>query len=138
MRALCVLLVFVPLAVLGFRLQSAGARGRLTCDGKPAANTLVKLFDEDDGGIDDLMDSKKSDGQGSFQLSGSTRELTPIDPKLNIYTSCQKGMNPCKRKITIKIPNSYIHNGGHVEKWYEMGSMELSGKFPGEKHDCIH
>ncbi|CAG9531766.1 unnamed protein product, partial [Cercopithifilaria johnstoni] len=27
--------------------QSSGARGTLTCNGRPAANVLVKLYDDD-------------------------------------------------------------------------------------------
>src|SRR5690242_4303192 len=40
--------------ILG-RAQSAGVRGRLMCDGRPASGVKVKLYDEDDGGIDDKM-----------------------------------------------------------------------------------
>lgn len=31
------------------RTQSAGVEGTLLCDGKPLANVLVKLYDEDRG-----------------------------------------------------------------------------------------
>lgn len=38
------------------RLQSSGVEGYLTCEGKPAANVLVKLYDDDRGiDADDLM-----------------------------------------------------------------------------------
>lgn len=29
--------------------QAAGAKGKLTCHGKPAANVLIKLYDDDRG-----------------------------------------------------------------------------------------
>uniref|UniRef100_A0A7E4VFB2 Transthyretin-like family protein n=1 Tax=Panagrellus redivivus TaxID=6233 RepID=A0A7E4VFB2_PANRE len=119
-------------------LQSAGARGYLTCNGKPLKDVLVKLYDEDDGGVDDLMAKTKTDAKGYFSLSGSESELFTIDPKLNIYHDCNDAMKPCQRKITIKIPNRYIAVGNFNNKFFEAGTMELSGKYPGEKRDCIH
>jgi hypothetical protein len=48
-----------PAPLFGFgigRTQSAGAEGILLCEGKPAANVLVKLYDDDRGiDTDDLM-----------------------------------------------------------------------------------
>lgn len=48
------LLVFVPIAFCAVgglvgRTQSSGARGVLHCNGKPARNVLVKLYDDDRG-----------------------------------------------------------------------------------------
>jgi hypothetical protein len=37
---------------------------------------------------DDLLDEGTTDSQGRFELSGSTTEITSIDPKLNIYHDC--------------------------------------------------
>jgi hypothetical protein len=48
-----------PAPILGIgigRTQSAGVEGILTCEGKPASNVLVKLYDDDRGiDTDDLM-----------------------------------------------------------------------------------
>lgn len=47
--AICLaILAEVTLAGLG-RTQSSGARGVLTCNGKPASDVLVKLYDDDRG-----------------------------------------------------------------------------------------
>lgn len=53
-----IVVILLPLVVLvigcnavGVRpKQSAGVKGILTCDGKPAAGVLVKLYDKDRGG----------------------------------------------------------------------------------------
>ena len=37
---------------------------------------------------DDLLDEGTTDSSGHFELSGSTTEITSIDPKLNIYHDC--------------------------------------------------
>uniref|UniRef100_A0A0N5A6H1 Transthyretin-like family protein n=1 Tax=Parastrongyloides trichosuri TaxID=131310 RepID=A0A0N5A6H1_PARTI len=122
------------------RTQSAGVRGRLICDGKPASGVLVKLWDEDDtpGDADDLMAKGKTDRDGNFELKGHTDEMTPIDPKLNIYHDCNDGLKPCQRKFTIKLPNSYISSGKNPKKIYDAGTIQLAGKFPGETRDCLH
>ncbi|XGW10258.1 hypothetical protein V3C99_012052 [Haemonchus contortus] len=95
------------------RTQSSGVRGRLICDGKPAAGVTVKLYDDDRGvDADDLMAAGKTNAQGEFELRGYTEEFTPIDPKLNIYHDCND-LKPCQRKFTIKLPDKYITNGKH-------------------------
>uniref|UniRef100_A0A7E4WDF0 Transthyretin-like family protein n=1 Tax=Panagrellus redivivus TaxID=6233 RepID=A0A7E4WDF0_PANRE len=137
-----VVLVLCGLCAIGTaligRTQSAGARGVLTCNGRPLRNVLVKLYDEDDGGIDDLMAKTKTDANGHFELSGSEDEFTPIDPKINIYHDCNDGVKPCQRKVTIKIPDRYITPGKYAKNFYEAGTLELAGKFPGESRDCLH
>uniref|UniRef100_A0A7E5A0V8 Transthyretin-like family protein n=1 Tax=Panagrellus redivivus TaxID=6233 RepID=A0A7E5A0V8_PANRE len=124
------------MALIG-RTQSSGAEGTLMCNGRPAANVLVKLYDEDDTDMDDLMGKTKTDSNGYFRVSGHTDEFTPIDPKVNIYHDCNDRL-PCQRKFTIKIPNSYITSGSTARNFYNIGSLEMAGKFPGESRDCIH
>uniref|UniRef100_A0A0K0F8W8 Transthyretin-like family protein n=1 Tax=Strongyloides venezuelensis TaxID=75913 RepID=A0A0K0F8W8_STRVS len=140
-------LIFVPLFIfdisingLGLgRKQTAGAKGKLVCDGKPATGILVKLYDDDRGiDADDLMAKGKTDGSGFFELSGYTHEMTTIDPKVNIYHDCNDGFMPCQRKFTIYIPDDYVFSGEHPTKYYDMGTLELSGKLKGEERDCIH
>ena len=93
------LLIQIPSQICAFRTQASGIKGQLFCAGKPASGVLVKLFDEDDGEIihfnfnkncpkgpdpDDELDSGYTDSAGRFELSGSTMELTNIDPELRI------------------------------------------------------
>ncbi|CAD6187815.1 unnamed protein product [Caenorhabditis auriculariae] len=136
--ALLLSLVGACWALVG-RTQSSGVRGKLICDGRPAAGVLVKLYDDDRGiDADDLMASGKTNANGEFEISGHEDEMTPIDPKLNIYHDCNDGVKPCQRKFTIKIPDSYITQGKVAHKIYDAGTIQLAGKFPGEKRDCLH
>uniref|UniRef100_A0A915C4C6 Transthyretin-like family protein n=1 Tax=Parascaris univalens TaxID=6257 RepID=A0A915C4C6_PARUN len=131
--------VFTSCDALVGRTQSAGVKGVLKCNGKPAANVKVKLYDDDRGiDADDLMAEGKSDQQGSFELKGHTDEFTTIDPKLNVYHDCEDGLKPCQRKITIVIPDSYVSSGKTPKKIYDAGTIELAGKFKGEERDCLN
>lgn len=38
------------------------------------------------------MASGKTNGNGDFEISGHEDEVTPIDPKLNIYHDCNDGI----------------------------------------------
>uniref|UniRef100_A0AC34G0K2 Transthyretin-like family protein n=1 Tax=Panagrolaimus sp. ES5 TaxID=591445 RepID=A0AC34G0K2_9BILA len=79
---------FIALSSAGFfgigTLQSAAVKGVLTCNGQPAENVKVKLYDEDRTDLDDLMDEGVTDSQGRFLLRGHETEVTSIDPKLNV------------------------------------------------------
>ncbi|KHJ98770.1 Transthyretin-like family protein [Oesophagostomum dentatum] len=68
-------------------VQSVAVTGKLTCNGKPAENVKVKLY-EKEVLLDKLLDEKFTDAKGTFNLSGSKKELTTIDPKVNIYHKC--------------------------------------------------
>ncbi|KAE9556456.1 hypothetical protein FO519_000341 [Halicephalobus sp. NKZ332] len=140
MKALILLALCVSAYAIGIgRQQSAGVRGQLVCDGKPAANVKVKLYDDDRGiDTDDLMASGKTDSQGRFELSGYSHEFTTIDPKLNIYHDCNDGLTPCQRKISIMIPDKYISSGEHPENFFNSGVLELAGVFKGEERDCLN
>ena len=41
---------------------------------------------------DDVLDEGFTDEQGNFELKGSTRELTSIDPVLKFYHDCDDGV----------------------------------------------
>ncbi|KAI6240683.1 Transthyretin-like family protein [Aphelenchoides fujianensis] len=136
----CSLLIHACSSIGLGRKQAAGARGRLMCDGKPASGVLVKLYDDDRGiDLDDHMATTNTDANGRFELSGHSHEFTTIDPKgtRNVYTDCNDWL-PCKRKFSIMIPDSYIASGSRPKKFYDAGTLELSGKFPGESRDCVH
>ncbi|KAI6241044.1 hypothetical protein M3Y99_00416100 [Aphelenchoides fujianensis] len=137
-RALVALIVCSCVAVgsaigLGLgRTQSAGARGILTCNGKPLGGVEVKLYDDDRGiDSDDLMGKTKTSADGHFEVSGHTSEFTTIDPKINIYHDCEDGLTPCQRKISIMIPDKqvYVSSGKQPSQFYDAGSVELAGKF---------
>nr|CAM84510.1 transthyretin-like protein 1 precursor [Radopholus similis] len=138
-QSLLVLASPKPLFGIGIgRTQSAGVEGTLLCEGKPMADVLVKLYDDDRGvDTDDLMAEGKTDSKGRFSLEGYTHEFTTIDPKINIYHDCND-LLPCQRKISIMIPDKYISSGKTPERYYNAGEVELEGKFKGEERDCLH
>ncbi|KIH42292.1 Transthyretin-like family protein [Ancylostoma duodenale] len=99
MKLLATLLLttaLLPLSscLFGFgRTQSVAVQGTLECDGKPAANVKVKLY-EKELFFDRKMDEARTDSAGTFYLSGSKTEITNIDPKVNIYHKCNyKGVS---------------------------------------------
>ncbi|VDK40111.1 unnamed protein product [Gongylonema pulchrum] len=126
--------------VTAMRKQGVAVRGRLLCGAVPANGTKVRIVDLDTGpDPDDTLDEKMIDADGKFELNGSTRELTPIDPVLYIWTDCEDGITPCQRKITLKIPKKFIHNGTpKPEQWIDAGVMNLQGKFEEEGRECLH
>ncbi|TMS33732.1 hypothetical protein L596_001436 [Steinernema carpocapsae] len=145
MRALSSLLVVlclytavvVSLPTIG-KLQSAGVKGKLLCNGKPYQNAKVKLYDVDLTDFDDLMAEGRSNADGEFDLQGNETEWTTIDPKLNIYHNCNDENVECDRKFAIIIPSSFVSVGPIPEKIFDAGILNLSGKLPGETRDCIN
>ncbi|KAH7729406.1 CRE-TTR-6 protein [Aphelenchoides avenae] len=118
--------------------QSAAVRGVLTCNGKPSVGTKVKLYDVDTLDPDDLLDSGVTDDEGRFELKGHETELTPIDPKLNVYHDCNDESVPCLKKFSIYIPKDFITEGQVPKKTFDAGVLNLSGRFSGESRDCIN
>ncbi|KAI6224257.1 Transthyretin-like protein 5 [Aphelenchoides fujianensis] len=145
--AVLALLVVGSSALIG-KDQSVGVKGKLTCNGKPASGVLVKLWDDDSGiDTDDLLGKTKTDSDGHFETHGYTDEILNIDPNPFYkpllfprfsFHDCHDEPKPCQRKITTTIPDSYISNGKTPEKYYDAGTIELSGGPKGESRDCIH
>uniref|UniRef100_A0A183BS31 CoA transferase n=1 Tax=Globodera pallida TaxID=36090 RepID=A0A183BS31_GLOPA len=85
------------------------------CQGKPAQNVKVKLYDDDRGiDADDLMGETTTNDKGYFE---------------NIYHKCADGLKLCDRKFTIKIKDNYVTKGKKPSKLYDVGRMELEGGF---------
>ncbi|CAP33497.1 Protein CBR-TTR-7 [Caenorhabditis briggsae] len=87
---------------------------------------------------DELMDSAKTDANGHFRLSGTADEISGIDPKINIYHDCDDGIKPCQRRITIFIPSKYVSNTKQPSETFNLGRLQLAGKYDGESRDCLH
>ncbi|VDK71708.1 unnamed protein product [Cylicostephanus goldi] len=83
------------------------------------------------------MDEKFSDSKGEFKLSGNKKELTTIDPKVNIYHKCNyDGL--CFKKISVKIPKNYVTEGETPDKVFDIGELNLAGAFSGQSTDCLN
>uniref|UniRef100_A0A1I7XQU3 Transthyretin-like family protein n=1 Tax=Heterorhabditis bacteriophora TaxID=37862 RepID=A0A1I7XQU3_HETBA len=124
----CVSLLILSLfsVCLAFRTQSVAVKGVLLCGSHPASNVHVKLFDEDHGpDPDDVLDQMMTKEDGSFSLSGSAMELTPIDPEIRIYHDCNDHGKPCQREWVIRIPNKYIFGGSEARESMDLGTINL-------------
>ncbi|KAK5979208.1 TransThyretin family domain, partial [Trichostrongylus colubriformis] len=124
-------------ALLGIgSTQSVAVSGRLICNGQPASNVQVKLYEKEN-----ILDSKIAEGvtdqNGQFRLSGSKREISTIDPKVNIYHKCNYN-GFCYRKFGITIPDNYVTSGSNPQRVFDIGTINLANRFTGETTDCIN
>ncbi|CAI2354453.1 unnamed protein product [Caenorhabditis sp. 36 PRJEB53466] len=120
---------------LGWK-QSVAVTGRLTCNGLPAKDVKVKLYEKEK--IKDIkMDETKTDSNGFFSVSGYKTEITTIDPKVNFYHKCNYN-GVCYKKLGITIPDNFITNGIIPKKTFDVGEINLANKFPGVTTDCIN
>ncbi|KAF1751671.1 hypothetical protein GCK72_018225 [Caenorhabditis remanei] len=116
--------------------QSVTVTGKLVCEGQPANNVLVKMYD--DGTIyDSKLDESRTSSDGTFSVSGTYRDITTLDPKVNIYHSCNYN-GPCSKKVTINIPDYAVASGSSATTNYDIGTINLANQFSGETTDCIH
>ncbi|VDK50421.1 unnamed protein product [Anisakis simplex] len=127
------------IATTAFRTQSAGVKGTLLCGDKPLVGARVKLWDDDSGpDLDDLLQDGTTNSEGYFELSGTTSELSTIDPVLKIYHDCDDGIMPCQREVSFEIPDSYVQSGEKVKKFFNIGTINMQIIFERESRDCIH
>ncbi|CAD6200099.1 unnamed protein product [Caenorhabditis auriculariae] len=118
--------------------QSVAVKGTLMCGDDPAANVRVKLWEEDGGpDPDDLLDQGYTKDDGSFELSGGTAELTPIDPVFKVYHDCDDGVKPGARKVVIYVPKSYITKGTDAKKTFNIGTINLETTFGAEGRELV-
>ncbi|KAK6752814.1 hypothetical protein RB195_003924 [Necator americanus] len=115
--------------------QSVAVKGTLQCNGKAASDVRVELRDK---GIfsDKKLGEGKTDDSGEFNLSGSKKEISKIDPKLTIYHKCEHE-GRCYRKFSITIPDSFISQGTIPKRIFDVGTINLANKFRGESKACI-
>ncbi|EPB69005.1 Transthyretin-like family protein [Ancylostoma ceylanicum] len=126
--------------IIGWK-QSVGVKGKLVCDGEPATGVKVKLY-ERELFFDRKLDQAKTDTNGTFELWGSAREITKIDPQLNIYHKCNY-TGSCYKKISMKVPSKYIVKGkdvdvDNVDNYFDIGIVELSKDMKDETVECIN
>ncbi|CAD6196244.1 unnamed protein product [Caenorhabditis auriculariae] len=117
-------------------MQSVAVSGKLICNGQPAAGVKLKLY-EKEFILDSLLASGSTDQFGTFRLTGYRREISTIDPKLNIYHTCNYG-GLCYKKVGITIPDSYISRGKTPAKTYDIGTLNLANKYNGMTTDCLN
>ncbi|CAD5214357.1 unnamed protein product [Bursaphelenchus xylophilus] len=120
--------------------QSVAVSGRFMCNGRPANNVKVKLYDNDHFTFDDLMANGFSDANGAFRLQGSANEFTNITPKLNVYHRCNYSplIPTCYQKFSIRIPKEYITRGPVAQRVFDVGTLNLEARYAGQGRDCIN
>ncbi|CAD6197009.1 unnamed protein product [Caenorhabditis auriculariae] len=135
---LVALLVVASASALPFlgSVQSVKVTGTLTCNGAPAENVKVKLY-EREVVLDTLLDEKTSDRQGRFTMQGSKKEFTTIDPHVNVYHKCNYD-GRCFKKLKVKIPKNFVSEGDSPAKTFDIGELNLAGSFSGESTDCLN
>uniref|UniRef100_A0A914E976 Uncharacterized protein n=1 Tax=Acrobeloides nanus TaxID=290746 RepID=A0A914E976_9BILA len=132
---ICLYLCGFSNALLGIgSRQSVSVQGTLLCDGQPADGVLVKLYDDNTLTLDDLLAEGNTNSQGQFQLTGKIRDITSMDPKVDLFHNCHNSILRCSKKVVIYIPHSAVNNG----ETYSIGTIELASDFQGQTHDCIH
>ncbi|CAI5450733.1 unnamed protein product [Caenorhabditis angaria] len=140
LRILSICLVFPALSSALFDVigsdQSVTVTGKLICNGQPANNVLVKLYE--DGTIEDSkLDSTRTSTDGTFKVSGTYTNILTIDPKINIYHTCNyNGL--CTKKFTINVPSYAVAQGSSATQNYDIGTLNLANQYSGETTDCIH
>ncbi|GMR46973.1 hypothetical protein PMAYCL1PPCAC_17168, partial [Pristionchus mayeri] len=136
----------VPLLLAGVSsaaVQTIGARGQLMCGDKPIDNTEIKLWATHTfPRADSNLATVKTDSLGRFNVSGTESSVFTLTPEVRLYHRCNnQGIlsipNVCQRKVTYQIPTSYITKSGTVQKWYEMGTMNMEAKQKGETGHCL-
>ncbi|EPB78151.1 Transthyretin-like family protein [Ancylostoma ceylanicum] len=133
-----IFLLATVVCCLAVREQAVGVTGRLMCGNKPAVGVKVKLWEEDDGpDPDDLLDQGFTDSNGNFNLKGSERELTNIDPVFKVYHDCDDGVKPGQRKVKFRIPSSYVSLGKTPKRMFNIGVLNLETIFPKEERELI-
>ncbi|CAJ0605728.1 unnamed protein product [Cylicocyclus nassatus] len=116
--------------------QSVAVTGRLVCNEKPAADVKVKLY-EKELILDVKMDEGRTNESGEFHLSGSKKEVSTIDPQVNVYHKCDYN-GICYRKFGIAVPADFVTEGPTPQKTFDIGIVNLANKFTGESIDCIN
>ncbi|KAI6170827.1 hypothetical protein M3Y97_01115900 [Aphelenchoides bicaudatus] len=134
-------LLFVLAIGVSGREQFAAVKGKLMCGAKPAENVVIRLYDRDvDPDPDDLLDFALTDITGEFDLKGSTSEAVDIEPVLRIYTDCNDSrikMALGLRKISFILPYQYVTNPGVTTKYFDIGTINLESRFPGEEREQL-
>uniref|UniRef100_A0A0N5A662 Transthyretin-like family-containing protein n=1 Tax=Parastrongyloides trichosuri TaxID=131310 RepID=A0A0N5A662_PARTI len=118
------------------RKQAVAAKGTFKCNGSPAQNVKVELYDIDRLDMDDFIADTTSDKYGKFEISGTHKEFTTIEPILHIYHVCEVFNPKCPRKFSKVIPESYVKFGDTADKVFDLGTIDLSIPQEGEKKGC--
>ncbi|VDN01432.1 unnamed protein product, partial [Onchocerca ochengi] len=86
--------------------------------------------------VENSMDEGKTDSEGRFLLQGHETSITSIDPILKLYHNCDVENAQCLKRFSILIPNDFVSEGLEPKKTFDMGTLNLGGKFFDEGREC--
>uniref|UniRef100_A0A1I8BQ27 Transthyretin-like family-containing protein n=1 Tax=Meloidogyne hapla TaxID=6305 RepID=A0A1I8BQ27_MELHA len=102
-------------------IQSIRINGTLLCKGKPHAEAIIKLYDDDVLNNDDFLAQEVTDVNGYFVISGKATDLGgKIDPIIKIY----------------HVPKGFVSDGSTPKKTYNYGTIALENQKG--KRKCMH
>ncbi|KAL7076577.1 hypothetical protein ACQ4LE_004863 [Meloidogyne hapla] len=119
-------------------IQSIRINGTLLCKGKPHAEAIIKLYDDDVLNNDDFLAQEVTDVNGYFVISGKATDLGgKIDPIIKIYHRCNyNGKRQCYIRIIKKVPKGFVSDGSTPKKTYNYGTIALENQKG--KRKCMH
>ncbi|EYB87903.1 hypothetical protein Y032_0255g323 [Ancylostoma ceylanicum] len=108
MRLWQTILVYLFLCIgvcWAMRKQGVAVRGVLKCGAVPSNYSKVRIVDIDYGpDPDDTLDEKRTDERGRFEVSGTTHEMTPIDPVMYIWHECRDEQT--NKNVYVSLTNA--------------------------------
>ncbi|KAH7695276.1 Protein TTR-39 a [Aphelenchoides avenae] len=133
--AVAVFLVTLVIPAISLPLKSFGSNGHLLCNGVPAAGERVELWDAGTLDADQLISTTRSVEDGSFRVSATIVKFEYLRPFVKILHNCGSERDICK-KFTPPKGEGYESRGVDVEKWFDLGGVDLDKVVAGEDAVC--
>lgn len=71
-------------------------------------------------------------------MDGGIGSLFGMNVHFKIYHNCDRGILPCKRKVNLGIPSSYVLRSSTVTKYFNAGVLNMEFVFPDEETSCLN
>uniref|UniRef100_A0A183FUQ7 Transthyretin-like family protein n=1 Tax=Heligmosomoides polygyrus TaxID=6339 RepID=A0A183FUQ7_HELPZ len=72
-----------------------------------------------------------TDSSGYFYIEGHKKEISNIDPKVNIYHRCYY-VGVGYQKVSFDVPSNFTVRGRKPEKTFDLGTIDLAPKLKGQ------
>ncbi|GMS84586.1 hypothetical protein PENTCL1PPCAC_6761, partial [Pristionchus entomophagus] len=121
-----------------FLQQSVSVKGKLTCGNQNLGGAKVKLWDKNRLGQDDLLAETVTDFNGNYQLQGGSNGVFKMNVFLKIYHDCEDSIKPCQRKVSFRIPDSFIFRSPSPAQIFNASVLNMAIRYPDEERSCIN
>ncbi|RCN33549.1 Transthyretin-like family protein [Ancylostoma caninum] len=115
--------------------RSYFVRGRLVCGIQGAQGARVSLWERRGGGAPIVYQEAIADAAGSFYVKAEIRSGAGRNTMgsfgyltLTINHNCQG-----QRQMSVELPTSYFNQGIVALKTFDLGTINLEGRFSGEQ-----